>query len=76
MLVHIIISCDYNPLLDPGLWVASFHSLLNKERMKFNESYKMTHKKKEQCVVIVVYFIHVLLPIYTDPFSLFSVRLF
>lgn len=29
MLVYIIVSCDNNPFLDPGLWVASFHSLQN-----------------------------------------------
>lgn len=26
-LVYIIVSCDYNPLLDPGLWISSFHRL-------------------------------------------------
>ena len=32
MLVHIVVSCDDNPFLDPGLRVASLHSLQNVEK--------------------------------------------
>lgn len=37
MLVHIIISCDYNPFLDSGLRVASFHSLRSTHSTKRNK---------------------------------------
>ena len=46
MLVHIVVSCDDNPFLDPGLRVASLHSLQNVEKW-------MNDKKSNQIVFII-----------------------
>lgn len=49
MLVHIIVSCDYNPFLDPGLWVASLHSLHNVEELM------MTKRETKGTVVFIIF---------------------
>ena len=51
MLVHIVVSCDDNPFLDPGLRVASLHSLQNVEKW-------MNDKKSNQIVLSYLYLHH------------------